>query len=87
MNARKDFRKPFDHRFDPRFVLAVARLRFAARVDFAVVRWLERCAGNAEAAQHLFGNDRKSTRVGMTKFVVLSPDWDDAVHSRGVERT
>jgi hypothetical protein len=55
MNARNDFRRPFDLSVDSaRLVLAAAQLRLAARLDFLVARWLERCATNAEAAQRLF---------------------------------
>ena len=62
MNARNDVKRPSDQSMDARRVLAAARLRFAARVDFLVARWLERCATNAEAAQRLFKTDRKPTR-------------------------
>jgi hypothetical protein len=51
MNARNDVKRPSDQSLDARLVLAAAQLRFAARVDFLVARWLERCATNAEAAQ------------------------------------
>jgi hypothetical protein len=61
MTARKYFRKPSDQSLDARLVLAAARLRFAARVDLLVARWLERNATNAEAAQRLFESDRKPT--------------------------
>jgi hypothetical protein len=55
MNARNDVRRPFDLSVDTvRLVLAAAQLRLAARLDFLVARWLERCATNAEAAQRLF---------------------------------
>jgi hypothetical protein len=59
MNARNDVKIPFDQRLDVRLVLAAAQLRFAARVDFLVARWLERCATNVEAAQRLFKSDQK----------------------------
>jgi hypothetical protein len=62
MNARKNFKRSSDQSLDARLVLAAAQLRFAARVDFLVARWLERCATNAEAAQRLFKTDRKPTR-------------------------
>ena len=72
MNARNDVKRPSDQSLD-------ARLRFAARVDFLVARWLERCATNAEAAQRLFKTDRKPTReFGMgVSLVVSSPRWDE----------
>ena len=55
MNARNDVRRPFDLSVDAaRLVLAAAQLRLAARLDFLVARWLERCATNAEAAQRVF---------------------------------
>jgi hypothetical protein len=60
MNARNEFKRPFDLNLDVRPVLAAARLRLAAWVDVRVARWLERCAANAEAAQRLFKGDRKS---------------------------
>ena len=78
MNARNDVKRPSDQSLDARLVLAAARLRFAAGVDFLVARWLERCATNAEAAQRLFKTDRKPTReFGMgVSLVVSSPRWD-----------
>jgi hypothetical protein len=80
MNARNDVKKPSVQSLDTRLVLAAARLRFAARVDFLVARWLERCAANVEAAQRLFKADRKPTReVGMgVSLVVTSPGWDES---------
>ncbi|MBR0697015.1 hypothetical protein [Bradyrhizobium lablabi] len=66
MNARKDVKRTSDQNLDARLVLAAARLRFAARVDFLVARWLERCATNAETAQWKFKFDRKPTR---------EPEW------------
>ena len=80
MNARNDVKRPSDQSLDARLVLAAARLRFAARVDFLVARWLERCATNVEAAQRLFKTDRKPTReVGMgVSLVVSSPRWDES---------
>ena len=62
MNARNDVKRPSDQSLEARLVLASAQLRFAARVDFLVARWLERCATNVEAAQRLFKTDRKPTR-------------------------
>ena len=78
MNARNDVTRPSDQSLDARLILATARLRVAARVDFLVARWLERCATNAEAAQRLFKADRKPTReFGMgVSLVVSSPRWD-----------
>ena len=80
MNARNDVKRPSDKSFDARPVLAAARLRFAARVDFLVARWLARCAANVEAAQGLFETDRKLTRefgIGVS-LVVSSPHWDES---------
>jgi hypothetical protein len=76
MNARNDVKRPSDQSLDARLVLAA----FAARVDFLVARWLERCATNAEAAQRLFKTDRKPTReFGMgVSLVVSSPRWDES---------
>jgi len=78
MNARNNVKKPSNQSLDAR--LAAAQLRFAARVDFLVARWLERCAANAEAAQRLFKSDRKPTReFGMgVSLVVSSPRWDES---------
>ena len=80
MNAHNDVKRPSDQSVDARPVLAAAQLRFAARVDFLVARWLERCATNVEAAQRLFETDRKPTReVGMDESrVVSSPHWDES---------
>jgi hypothetical protein len=80
MNARKNFKRSSGQSLDARRVLAAAQRRFAARVDFLVARWLERCAANAEAAQWLFKNDRKPTREFATgvSFVVSSPRWDES---------
>jgi hypothetical protein len=80
MNARNDVKKPSDQSLDARLLLAAARLRFAARVDFLVARWLERCATNVEAAQLLFKTGRKPTReIGMgVSLVVSSPRWDES---------
>jgi hypothetical protein len=58
MNARNNVKRPFDQSLDARLVLAAARLRFAARVDFLVARWLERCAANAEAGRPTLVRDR-----------------------------
>ena len=80
MNARNDVKRPSDQSLDARLVLAAARLRFAARVDFLVARWLERCATNAEAAQRPFKADRKPTcefRIGVSLFV-SSPRRDES---------
>ena len=62
MNAHNDVKRPSDQSLDARLVLAAAQLRFAARVDFLVACWLERCATNAESAQRLFETDPKPTR-------------------------
>ena len=67
MNARNDVRRPFDLSLDARPMLAALQLRLAARVDFLVARWLERCVTRIEASQRLFETDRKPTReFGMT---------------------
>jgi len=42
MKAHSDVKRPSDQSLDARLVLAAAQLRFAARVDFLVARWLER---------------------------------------------
>jgi hypothetical protein len=80
MNARNDVKKPSGQCLDARLVLAVAQLRFAARVDSLVARWLERCATNAESAQRLFTTVRKPTgEFGMgASLVVSSPRWDES---------
>jgi hypothetical protein len=80
MNARDDVKRPSDQSLDARLVLAAARLRFAARVDFLVARWLERCAANAEIAQSWFKTDRKPTcEFGMgVSPVVSSPRWGES---------
>jgi hypothetical protein len=81
MNARNDVKRPFDPRFYARFVLVAARVRFAARVDFHVARWIERCATNIEAAQGSFETDRKAPtpEAGMgVSFVVSSPRWEES---------
>jgi hypothetical protein len=62
MNARNDAKRPFDLSLDARPVLAEVQLRLAAWADVLVARWLERCAANIEAAQHLFETDRKPAR-------------------------
>ena len=80
MNARNDVKRPSDQSLDARPVLAAAQLRFAARVDFLVARWLERCARNVEAAQRLFETDRKRTRefgMGASRDI-SSPRWDES---------
>jgi hypothetical protein len=80
MNAHNDVKRPSDQGLDARLVLAAAQLRFAARVDFLVARWLERCATNAEVAQRWFKTDRKPTReLGMgASLAVSSPRWDES---------
>jgi hypothetical protein len=78
MNARNDVKRPFDQSLDARLVLAAARRHFAARVDLLVARWLERCAANAEAAQHWFETDRKPTgEAGIGVSLASSPHWDE----------
>ena len=70
MNARNFVKRRFDQNLDARRVLAAVRLRFAARVDFLVARWLERCAGNIETAQLWFETDRKPAReFGACRFI------------------
>lgn len=78
MNAHSDAKRPPDQSLDARLVLAAAQLRVAARVDFFVARWLERCATNAEGAQQWFKADRKPTRELGTgvRLVASSPHWD-----------
>jgi hypothetical protein len=80
MNARNNVKRPSNQSLGARLVLAAAQLRFAARVDSLVARWLERCAANAEASQRLFQPDRKPTpEVGIgVSLVVSSPRWDEA---------
>ena len=80
MNARNDVKKLSDQSLDPRLVLAAIQQRFAARVDFLVARWLERCATNAEAAQRLFKTDPKPTLEFGTgvSLIVSSPRWDES---------
>lgn len=80
MNARNDVKRPSDQSLNARRVLAAAQLRFAARVDFLVARWLVRCAANAEGAQWWFRPDRKPGREFGTdvSLVVSSPRWDES---------
>jgi hypothetical protein len=67
MNARNDVNRPSDLSFDPRLVLATVQQRFAARVDFLVARWLQRCAANVEAGQGVFETERKpASEFGLT---------------------
>jgi len=61
MNARNDVKRPSDQSLNARPVPAAAQLRFAARVDLLVARWLERCAAKAVASQGLFKTDQKPT--------------------------
>jgi hypothetical protein len=79
MNARNDVR-PSDQSLNAGLVRAAAQLRFAARVDFLVARWLERCATNVEVAQRWFKTDRTPTReFGMgVRLVVSSPREDES---------
>jgi hypothetical protein len=78
MNARNDLKKLSDQSLDARLVLAAAQLRFAARVDFLVARWLERCATNAEAAQQLLKTVQKppANSEWARASGVSSPRWD-----------
>ena len=80
MNAHNEVKRPSDQSLDARLVPAAAQLRFAARVDFLVARWLQRCATNVEVAQRLFKTDRKPTcEVGMGVSLVVSyPRWDES---------
>ena len=78
MNAQNNFKRPPHRGFDARLLLATARLRFAALVDFLVARWLERCAANVEAAQWLFETDRKPARGFAMSFVASSLRWDES---------
>ena len=80
MNAHNDAKRPSDQSLHARPVLAAAQLRFAARVDFLVARWLERCATNAEVVQRWFNTDQKPTReFGMgVSLVASSPHWDES---------
>ena len=72
MNARNDVKKPFHHNLAAR--RESAQRRFAARVDLFVARWLQRCAANAEATQHLFRNDQEPARgFGLGVRLVSSP--------------
>lgn len=64
MYARNDFKRLF-HSHSARPVLAAARRRLAAWVDVRVARWLERCAGNVEAAQGLFPGRDPAGQFGM----------------------
>jgi hypothetical protein len=80
MNARTDVKRPSDYSLDARLVPVTAQLRFAARVDFLVARWLERCARKVEDTQWLFKTDRKPAReFGMgVSLIVSSPRWDES---------
>jgi hypothetical protein len=67
MNVQSNVKKLSGQSFDPRLALSAVRLRLAARLDFLVARWLQRCAVEIEAAQCLFETEAKSTReFGMT---------------------
>ena len=54
MTARNDAKRTYYQSLDARAVLATAQQRLAAWVDLLVARWLQRCAGDIEAAQRLF---------------------------------
>ena len=75
-----DVKRPSNQSLGARLLLAAAQLRFAARVDFLVARWLERSATNAEVAQRWFKTDRKPTREFGTgvSLVVSSPRWGES---------
>lgn len=80
MNPRNDLKRPPYQSLNARLVLAVARRRFAGRVDFLVARWLERCAANVEASQRLFKADRKPARefrMGVS-LAASSTHWDES---------
>jgi hypothetical protein len=81
MNAHNDVKRPSDQSFYARLVPAAAHLRFAARVDVFVARWLERCATNAEAAQRWFSTDpKRGPEFGTgASLVVSSPRWDESL--------
>ena len=81
MNAHNDVKRPSNQSLDARLGLAAAQLRFAARVDFLVARWLERCATNAVVAQRWFKTDRKPAREFGTgaSLVVSSPRWNESL--------
>jgi hypothetical protein len=64
MNARNDVKRPFDQTLDAKPLLAAVQVRFAARVDLLVARWLERCATNIEGGRRLFDTDRKPASAG-----------------------
>ena len=74
MNARNDVKRPSELNLVHRLVLAAGRLRFAARVDFLVARWLERCATNLESSQRLAGTPYRNSRIPkpFIAFVVLA---------------
>jgi hypothetical protein len=63
MNARNDVQRPSKLNLDHRRVLAAGRLQFAARVDFLVARWLERCATNLESSQRLARTPYRNSRI------------------------
>ena len=80
MKARNDVNRPSNQNLGARLAWAADQLRFGARVDLLVARWLERCAANAEAAQRLFKVDRKPTpefRMDVS-LVASSPRWDES---------
>jgi hypothetical protein len=84
MNARKNFKRSSRQRSNARSVLAAAQRRFAGWFDFLVARWLERCAANAEAAQHLFKTDRTRREFGVgVSLVVSSPHFGMSPDDKG----
>ncbi len=58
MNARNDVKRLPHNSLDARPAPAALQLRFAARIDLLVARWLEHRATSVEAAQWLFRSDR-----------------------------
>lgn len=63
MNARNDVNRSFDQTLDLRLLLAAVQQRLAARLDFLVARWLQRCAANVETAQRVFETEQKPANV------------------------
>ena len=66
MYARNDFKRRYYHYQHAKRAFAAARQRFAAWVDVRVARWIERCAGNVEAAQRFFP-DQSPYEFGMER--------------------
>src|SRR4030088_2485867 len=59
VNARNDVKRPSDQSLDARLVLAAAQLRFAARVDFLVARWLPGCGPHPRAPTRVVQHGRR----------------------------